>query len=518
MRRPRTHRKHLLSAGLAALLLAPAPVRAEQEQAATSVVPDTLRQPADGDDDMPAIIRAQATGLPLHFRCRHYRIRTPAVFTTRLEWRGCGWQTMVSALHASNQYPPPQGQGGGTWFDADESFQVSPVQGANWAHPVITLQGMGAAGSLVEGIAFSQPQAAPGPGVSSWTPNNYGHMVAVLDVNGEVVFRRLMFWGVFNGINSQGVGRTELHGIRGQVFANLVNIDRAFDVVRIDDVHQWPYWADNVAVEQYQQAHLDTITLGRADTPLISNVFTIGAHAGVVFGNAGNGVSTGGTLEAIQCDFTRSCLQVDASADNVTFQLGAIRSFGQSFNRAPATVTGSITGTTLTVTTVAEAFLAPNQVLSGPSIVPGTVITANGSGTGGPGTYTISHSQTVPGGPIAMIAPTLMLPDSAVLRIDGSVKMAQLGSIVDFGTDGGTLLLTNAKTPSTLHVGSLTVENARFARPGAATVAAASSPSPHTVRLSLPPVIQGGPPQGYRAVTSGSNAVVQVPAMTRLAP
>ena len=63
-------------------------------------------------------------------------------------------------------------------------------------------------------------------------------------------------------------------------------------------------------------------------------------------------------------------------------------------NEAVATVTGSISGTTLTVTE-ADGTLAVGHILRGSGIQPGTTITALGTGTGGIGTYTVSTSQTV---------------------------------------------------------------------------------------------------------------------------
>ena len=56
---------------------------------------------------------------------------------------------------------------------------------------------------------------------------------------------------------------------------------------------------------------------------------------------------------------------------------------------------GYITGTTLTVTSVTSGTLAVGQVLSGSNISSGTTITALGSGSGGTGTYTVSISQTI---------------------------------------------------------------------------------------------------------------------------
>jgi hypothetical protein len=58
-------------------------------------------------------------------------------------------------------------------------------------------------------------------------------------------------------------------------------------------------------------------------------------------------------------------------------------------------VTGSISGTTLTVTAIASGSLAVNDVIAGAGITAGTTITALGTGTGGTGTYTVSVSQTV---------------------------------------------------------------------------------------------------------------------------
>lgn len=63
-----------------------------------------------------------------------------------------------------------------------------------------------------------------------------------------------------------------------------------------------------------------------------------------------------------------------------------------------ASFTGSISGTTLTVTAVQQGTLEVRQTIGsggGLNPTPGTMITALGSGSGGTGTYTISASQTL---------------------------------------------------------------------------------------------------------------------------
>lgn len=69
----------------------------------------------------------------------------------------------------------------------------------------------------------------------------------------------------------------------------------------------------------------------------------------------------------------------------------------EQFNTATvaAVITGSMSGTTLTVTAVASGTLYIGQTIQGAGILSGTIITALGTGTGGTGTYTINKSQTI---------------------------------------------------------------------------------------------------------------------------
>jgi len=68
--------------------------------------------------------------------------------------------------------------------------------------------------------------------------------------------------------------------------------------------------------------------------------------------------------------------------------LDGVHDFGGVF-------TGSISGTTLTVSAVTNGVLTVGSAISGTGITAGTKITAYGSGTGGAGTYTVDISQTV---------------------------------------------------------------------------------------------------------------------------
>lgn len=66
-----------------------------------------------------------------------------------------------------------------------------------------------------------------------------------------------------------------------------------------------------------------------------------------------------------------------------------------TINGQTASVTGSISTTTLTVTAVGSGTLSVGQILSGTGVTAGTRITGFITGTGGTGTYSVSVSQTV---------------------------------------------------------------------------------------------------------------------------
>lgn len=89
----------------------------------------------------------------------------------------------------------------------------------------------------------------------------------------------------------------------------------------------------------------------------------------------------------------------------------------ENYNDALVTAafTGSISGTTLTVTEVTAGSLAVGQAISGSGVTAGTTITAYGTGTGNAGTYTVSASQTVASGSLTG-APNLTWAQSEAKR------------------------------------------------------------------------------------------------------
>jgi hypothetical protein len=92
---------------------------------------------------------------------------------------------------------------------------------------------------------------------------------------------------------------------------------------------------------------------------------------------------------------------------------------------------GSISGTTLTVTLMKSGTIAVSQQVLCDGILPGTVITALGTGTGGVGTYTINRTQTI---------------------ASRDINTAAVGAVVT-GSISGTVLTVTAVTSGTLYPG-----------------------------------------------------------------
>lgn len=97
---------------------------------------------------------------------------------------------------------------------------------------------------------------------------------------------------------------------------------------------------------------------------------------------------------------TANTSTINMTANNLSIQncqfIGNFLSIAALFTPAIASVTGSISGTTLTVTVVGSGTLFAGNSITGTGVTNGTVIINQiGGTTGGVGTYTVNTSQTV---------------------------------------------------------------------------------------------------------------------------
>lgn len=132
-----------------------------------------------------------------------------------------------------------------------------------------------------------------------------------------------------------------------------------------------------------------------------------------------------------------------------------------------AVVTGSISGTTLTVTAVSSGTLTIGQYISGSGVTAATKITAFGTGLGGTGIYTVDTSQTVS-------STTITATAAYATAFSGNTGNGTMGAItVTAAAKPGTYKLVIVD-PGT-NVGNFTVEDPTGLFVGQGDVAAAFS-------------------------------------------
>lgn len=170
-----------------------------------------------------------------------------------------------------------------------------------------------------------------------------------------------------------------------------------------------------------------------------------------------------------QLNSSSGIVKITDNGVNVYIVDGAYRYTWYISSPAAAVFTGSTSGTTLTVTSVSSGTIAIGQSLYGIGILPETVITALGSGSGGTGTYTINRSQTVASTSLssatvgarvtATIAGTTMTVSAVAagaLHIGQTIQGAgvTLGTIITaFGTGSGGIGTYTLSVASTVAVG-----------------------------------------------------------------
>jgi hypothetical protein len=174
---------------------------------------------------------------------------------------------------------------------------------------------------------------------------------------------------------------------------------------------------------------------GNNSTPDLRGRFVIGAGsiAASATGTAGASVTgdisgttltvsavTFGTL-AVNDIVSHSSILQTATISGLGTGTGNTGTYTLTYTGSTSSFTGSISGTTLTVTAVASGTIITDQVLTGGSVTAGTKIVNQLTGTtGGIGTYTVDISQTRSSASLTgtyTLASTTLTINSTVLRV-----------------------------------------------------------------------------------------------------
>lgn len=164
--------------------------------------------------------------------------------------------------------------------DGDKSvlFQPAPIAGK----PFLTMKSK----TIVRGLTFDQTQPKP---TADWKPLVYEPTVHM--DSDDATIENVLFFRAFFAIRAapvpQGsVGRILMRNIRAHSFAVGIEIDQAWDVVRVDQIHFWPFSDPGGPTEKWTRANGTAIRTLKNDNPFLTNIFAIHYRTAVELGDS----------------------------------------------------------------------------------------------------------------------------------------------------------------------------------------------------------------------------------------
>ena len=243
-------------------------------------------------DDGPAIqaainaLKFMGGGI-LQFGPRTYRIASPVVIndvTVTLQGAGC-----TEGPNEAN----------GTWFRIDQ-IGFTPF----------TFSGTMARGSVVRDVAVRQYHASPS---ATWAPTNYDYVFRVQDCLGAVDFENVFLVAVNRGIWCDNSGRMSIKRLRGQVFTRGVEVDRCYDICRLEHVHFWTFHTNDGNIVTWQQNNQDALVFRKVDGVFLDDIFVLGARSTLRFSSSASGVTTKFYGSNIYADFSKYGVWIDGN-------------------------------------------------------------------------------------------------------------------------------------------------------------------------------------------------------------
>ena len=209
----------------------------------------------------------------------------------------------ISGSHPIVKSPGSSNFGGGTWLYFDHTGKGIHIKNLNGYFTDVSIREIG--------TWRNQPTPA-----TSWIPNDHDFDIYVFGV-ADVILHDITLLNPTRGIGVYGGGgRVDIMNLRCQAFKVGIDINEVYDVVRLDQIHFWPFWRDDSNVHSYTLDNLDAIYTKRCDNPMMSNIFTIFARAGYRIGQG----AAGGTskIHLTNADFDRGIfgIYIDASVTN----------------------------------------------------------------------------------------------------------------------------------------------------------------------------------------------------------
>ncbi|MBR0654842.1 glycosyl hydrolase family 28-related protein [Plastoroseomonas arctica] len=266
----------------------------------------------DGPAIQAAINSLTGTGGTILFAAKRYRIASAVVIDSEaITLQGMGFTEGPNAAD-------------GSWITIDTT-----------GFTPFTFTGTAARGSAVRDIAFRQTHPSLAPG---WTPTNYDFVFRVQDCLGAVDFRNVFLCSINRGIFCDNSGRLNVERLRGQVFTTGIEIDRCFDIPRVNYVHFWTFATSDVNVLGYQQQNFDALVMRRVDGIFMDDIFVLGCRSVFRFASSASGTTTKFYLGNGYTDFAKYSLWVEGN--DVSGQIANLTTQGELITPAGAPIPG----------------------------------------------------------------------------------------------------------------------------------------------------------------------------------
>jgi hypothetical protein len=258
--------------------------------------PEDYGTPGANPDDSPLIQQAidaagQDGGGTVLLAARQYVLRsTLQISSGGVILSGCGWG-------AGDPFP-------GSWLHV-RNAGIGAIRIAGGLRRSAILRDFA--------VRYDQPSIAP-----DWKPLDAPFAVDVDGVD-DVLIQNLLLFNVSRGVRGFGSGRLHIEKLFGQPLITGIELDRIFDVPRINNVHFWPFWSGDEVVDRYTKLNATGIVSRRCDNPHFSNLFFLPYFRGLHFTAGGDGVTSKFRISQVDCDFCRDGIYIDGP--NTTGQI-----------------------------------------------------------------------------------------------------------------------------------------------------------------------------------------------------
>lgn len=282
--------------------------------------------------------------------------------------------------------------------------------------------------------------------------------------NCDSVTRDIVLWNSSKGIQitctpASSQSRGDMSGIYGNPLMVGIQVDFIADVLRLDNIHFWPYFSSNVEVINYMAARSVGMVLKRCDDPFITRFFTYGYRFGfstesyLTYGSVSKGKMTNFDFDS----FGQCGIYINGTGGGFSFSNGS----GQGQNTTVAQnfleFSAGSSGNNMSISQVDAGFCANSVIrvggLSNNVLKVGAgmrLYNWNGSGIGFPAIAVTSNNQVVLEAIPEFTAP---LNSGTALDNDGTVKGSAILNTQTLTTDSAGLVQVNSglgRTPRRL--------------------------------------------------------------------